>query len=192
MLNESGSLPPPPEGHEDLLEKIQIAIDPQQSLIAMAESLKVIGEFLATLSYDVLHNDSDVMFFTSDNPVIYFDPNVPDRQMRPYTVRPTHGPTELLFPVSPRMVLRGRNRPIRSDIAHKQVGESRIVTRINRLIARFAYRTIFANCDESATIIEQNAALSPVPRFEHIPTHGGGYLAHGQFVFGVRPSKPKW
>lgn len=50
ILNDAGRLPPPPAGHEDLFEKMQIAIDPHQSLVAMADALSTIGEFLAGLN----------------------------------------------------------------------------------------------------------------------------------------------
>ena len=104
ILNDAGRLPPPPEGHEDLFAKMEIAIDPHQSLVAIADGLSTIGNFLAALSYDVLHNESGVPFLTSDNPVMYYDPSLTDRQMLPYTVRPPHGRVELLFPVTPRDV----------------------------------------------------------------------------------------
>ncbi len=174
ILNDAGRLPPPPEGHEDLFEKMEIAIDPHQSLIAMPEALSMIGELFAELSYDVLHNDSGVPFLTSDNPVIYFDPRIPDRQMLPYTVRLPEGPIELLFPVTPWMVLGGRSRPYRRDIAHKTVSQRQAVNRINRLISRFAYRTVFASSTGSERVVNENASVSPVPRFDRVAAPRAG------------------
>ena len=192
VLNDAGKLPPPPEGHEDMLEQMQVAIDPHQSLIAMAGSLNTIGSLFASLSYDVLHNDTAVPFLTSDNPVMYYDPKSTDQRMFPYTVRPPHGDVELLFPITPFMVLRGRGRPRRTEIGHKTVRERRTISRINRLTSRFAYRTVFASQPGLEPLIEENAGVSPVPKFDRIPAPGGGYYGFGQFVFGARPDKPKW
>ena len=158
----------------------------------MADALGTIGNFLAALSYDVLHNESGVPFLTSDNPVMYYDPSATERQMLPYMVHPPHGRVELLFPVTPQMVLRGRSRPNRTDISHKRVGELRTVNRVNRLITRFAYRTVFANWAGSSQVIQENAAVSPMPRFDLVPAPGGGSYSSGRFLFGGRRNKPKW
>jgi hypothetical protein len=191
-LNDAGKLPPPPEGYEDLFEQMQVAIDPHQSLIAMAESLNTIGSLFGSLSYDVLHNVTAVPFLTSDNPVMYYDPRSTDRRMFPYTVRPSHGDVELLFPLTPSMALRGRSRPHRKEIGHKTVRERRTISRINRLTSRFAYRTVFASQPGLESLIEENAGVSPVAQFDRVPAPAGGYYAFGQFVFGARPDKPKW
>lgn len=192
VLNDAGKLGTLPEGHEDLLEKMQVAIDPHQSLIAIAGSLNTIGSLFASLSYDVLHNETAVPFLTSDNPVMYYDPKTPDQRLLPYTIRPPHGHVELLLPVSPSMVLRGRSHPHRKEIAHKNVRELRAITRINRLTSRFAYRTVFASQPGLESLIEENAGISPVPKFDRVPVPRGGYYSFGQFIFGARPDKPKW
>uniref|UniRef100_UPI0035CAFB11 DUF4238 domain-containing protein n=1 Tax=uncultured Sphingomonas sp. TaxID=158754 RepID=UPI0035CAFB11 len=192
VLHDAGKLPPPPEGYEDLFKKMQVAIDPHQSLLAMAESLNTIGGLFGSLSYDVLHNETATPFLTSDNPVMYYDPKIPERLRLPYTIRPPHGAIELLFPVTPSMVLRGRSSPRRKEIAHKVVRELRAISRINRLTSRFAYRTVFASEPGLESVIEDNAEVSPIPQFDRLPAPNGGYYAFGQFIFGTRPDKPKW
>lgn len=192
IMHAAGQLPLLSEGHADLIEKIQVTIDPQMSLEIMAQALSDIGQLFATLSFDVLHNAADRAFLTSDNPVIYYDPQVATQRMLPYTIDRDGGRVELLFPVSPTMVLRGRTRPHRTDIGHRTISDRRTVTRINRLICRFAYRTVFASDARDARLIEQTAALSPVARLDRIPAPGGGYFSFGQFVFEPRPEKPKW
>lgn len=192
LLHAAGELPPLPEGFPDLMEKIQISIDPQKSLEMMAGALDGMGKLFATLSFDVLHNATDQPFLTSDNPVIYYDPRVPTPAMRPYAISKDASRIELLFPVSTKMMLRGRSRPQRSNIGHRTVTDRRRISQINRLICRFGYRTIFATDTREASLIANTAALSPVVRLDRIPAPQGGYFSFGQFIFGPRPKKPKW
>lgn len=192
LLNAAGELPPLPEGYPDLMEKIQITIDPQKSLETMALALDVMGKLFASLSFDVLHNATDRPFLTSDNPVVYYDPHVPPPALRPYAVPKDASQIELLFPVSTTMMLRGRTRPQRSDIGHRTISDRRSIARINRLICRFGYRTIFATDTREASLIASTAALSPVVQLDRMPAPQGGYYSFGQFIFGPRPHKPKW
>ena len=191
LLHAAGELPPLPDGFPDLMDKIQVTIDPQKSLEMMARALNDMGKLFATLSFDVLHNATDQAFLTSDNPVIYYDPHVPPLAMRPYTIPQDASRIELLFPVSATMVLRGRTRPRRRDIGHRTISDRRTIFRINRLICRFGYRTIFATDTREASLIASTAALSPVARLDRMPAQGG-YYSFGQFIFGPRPDKPKW
>lgn len=190
-LQRAGQLPPPPAEFPDLLDHVQVAIDPQRSLIAMAETLSGIGEMLGRLSYEVIHNTSAMPFLTSDNPVIYFDPSRPVRSRYPYTIRPG-GRVELLFPVSASMLLRGRSIPMHADIRHKDVADARQIVRFNREIARYGYRFVFAPRTGMENIIGANAAVSPVVRFDTVPTPEGGSYHFSQMIFGPRPNKPKW
>ena len=155
----------------------------------MARALDDMGKLFATLSFDVLHNATDQAFLTSDNPVIYYDPRVPPLAMRPYTIPQDASRIELLFPVSATMVLRGRTRPRRSDIGHRTISDRRTISRINRLICRFGYHTIFATDTREALLIASTAALSPVARLDRMLAPQGGYYSFGQFIFGPRPDK---
>jgi hypothetical protein len=192
LLHAARELPPLPEDFPDLMEKIQITIHPQKSLEMMAQALDEMGKLFARLSFDVLHNATDQPFLTSDNPVIYFDPRVPPPAMRPYTIQHDASRIELLFPVTSKMMLRGRSRPKRSDIGHQTITDRRSVSRINRLICRFGYRTIFATDTREASLIASTAALSPVARLDRMAAPQGGYYCFGQFIFGPSPDKPKW
>ncbi|RMB55851.1 uncharacterized protein DUF4238 [Sphingomonas sp. PP-CE-3A-406] len=192
LMHAAGKLPPLPEGFPDLMEKIQVTIDPQKSLEIMARALNDMGKLFATLSFDVLHNASDHAFLTSDNPVIYYDPRVPTPAMRPYKIAQDAGRIELLFPVTTRMVLRGRSRPRRPDIGHRTITDRKAIARINRLICRFGYHTIFASGTREASLIAGTAEQSPVAQLDRVPSPEGGYYAFGQFIFGPRPDKPKW
>ena len=48
------------------------------SLHAMPDLAKGFSIILDQLGFEVLHNKTDVSFLTSDNPVVCFDPTVPE------------------------------------------------------------------------------------------------------------------
>ena len=135
------------------------------------------------LGFEVLHNKTDVSLLTSDNPVVCFDPTVPEGRVLPYQVRPPHGAIELLFPIDAETVLRGHTRLRRAgpqSLGHKVLADRQQAKRINRFIARFGYRFIFAHDRSHEALIVKHASMSPV-----IDMLNG-------CVFGPRPTKPKW
>lgn len=70
------------------------------SLHAMPDLARGFSIVLDHLGFEVLHNKTDVSLLTSDNPVVCFDPTVPEGGVLPYQVRPPHGSIELLFPTT--------------------------------------------------------------------------------------------
>ena len=76
-LVRNGKLSPPPLGFEDILDKVEVSIDPHQSIHAMPGLIKKIGELFDTVGLAIIHNTSDVPFLTSDNPVAWYDPSIP-------------------------------------------------------------------------------------------------------------------
>lgn len=190
-LLDAGELPAPPSELAGRLDELRVAIDPQMSLIAMAGGMKNIASLLESLSYDVLHNKTATGFLTSDNPVMYYDSRQPVLRMQPYNIIPGSSRIELILPLSKDMLLRGRSTPVRTQIGHKSVRESATIRRFNRVTARFAYRAVYAPDSLSSQIVCQNAALSPVPRFDKVALEKGS-VRLGQMVFGPRSSKLKW
>ncbi len=190
VLERAGEIEPPPMGLSPA--DIIVSIDPHRSLMAMAEGLKSIGELMETLHFDVLHNQTGTDFLTSDNPVLYFDPRVSFSRLRPYTVAGPFAPIELLFPIAPDMLLRGRLRPARTDIGHRRLTDASKVIRLNRLIARFGYRSVFARGPGQEQLISATADRSPVPEFSRIAHPQGGMVTMTQMAFGPRPAKPRW
>lgn len=108
QMDAAGKLPPPPKGFEDILDHIDVAIDPHQSIHAMVHMIKGIGNLLEQIGIGVLHNKTEVPFLTSDNPVIWFDPSLAESEMRPYAVR-LDGPIVLMFPVAPDLMIYGHS-----------------------------------------------------------------------------------
>lgn len=193
-LTANGRLPPLPAGLD--FDDIVISIDPHQSIHAMVQMLQGFAIIWESTGLQVVHNTTDEPFITSDNPVVVFDPSVPDEQVLPYTVRPPHGRVELLLPISDRVLLRGSSEvPIlrRGDrLSHKEMTSRAEVRRVNRFVARFGYRFVFANHGGLEALVAKHAAVSPTIRFDVVPAGDGGEFNFSQMVFGPRPKKPKW
>jgi hypothetical protein len=195
QLDKMGRLPPPPEGFPDLLEKVEVAIDPQQSLHAMPILIRALDRIISVIGFQLVHNTTSTDFITSDNPVIYFDPDMPETQMRPYTLRPEHRRIELLLPISSRLLLKGHSNLRRTfaahGIRHLKLGSSQEVMRINRLTARFGYRFLFASTSGHHELIQKYGNESPIVD-GHILDGQDGTAAFHERVFGRRPQKLKW
>jgi Protein of unknown function (DUF4238) len=192
LLDRLGELPPRPEGIEDILDRLEVSIDPHQSLQAMTSLAQGFSLVLDHLGFEVLHNKTGVGFLTSDYPVIYFDPTVGEGRVSPYQVRPPHGAIELLFPIDAETVLRGRTG--RAGLRHLRLtdpdpAEAR---RINRFIVRFGYRLVFARNRSEDAVIARHAATSPVLKSTTVPSLTSGNMIYSECVFGQRPVKSKW
>ncbi|MHB8698690.1 MAG: DUF4238 domain-containing protein [Sulfuricaulis sp.] len=194
ILDSAGKLTLKPEGYEDIVDRVKVAIDPHQSIHAMVHLINGMESVFSEIGIGALHNTTHIPFLTSDNPVIWFDPSVPEDDMRPYVLQPG-GPITLLFPVSPTVIIYGHSS-MRAPFAeygfcHGDLPKAASVKMMNRTICRFAYRMVFA-CDASQeAVIRKHAALSPVLKTDAMPTKDGAVLFN-QYVFGKRQRKPKW
>jgi Protein of unknown function (DUF4238) len=189
FLDRQGKLPPKPQGCEDILDRLSVSIDPHQSLHAMPALARGFAIVLDQLQFEVVHNRTDVSFLTSDNPVIYFDPTVPDAKVLPYRVAPPHGEIELLFPIDPETVVRGRTGP--AGLRHVALSDHPFVRRINRFVARFGYRFVFSRDQTHEALITKHAGTSPTIRTINMLSATGEAIVPER-VFGTRPTKPKW
>ena len=136
-----------------------------------------------TSVFEVIHNKTGVSLVTSDNPVVFFDPTMPEGRVLPYQVRPPHGSIELLFPIDAETLVRGHTvlrRPGLRSLGHTVLTDRHEAKRINRFVARFGYRFVFARDRSHEALIVKHASTSPV-----IDMLKG-------CVFGPRLTKPKW
>lgn len=195
-LQRMGKIPSPPAGFETLLDDMSISIDPHRSIHAMVPILQGFAELMTHIGIEIVHNTTEEYFITSDNPVIYFDPDLTESKLLPYVVRPPFRRVELLLPISPKVLIRGRTElpVIRSGMQPNHVKMSAVneVRRVNRLLARFGYRFVFAKQGGMARFVEKYAALSPTVRFDVVTTRNDENYSLAQMVFGPRPKKPKW
>jgi len=193
-LDAAGKLPPKPVGFEDLLDHIEVSIDPHQSIHAMVPVIRVTGHVLDRIGFFAIYNKTDVPFLTSDNPVIWFDPSVQDADLWPYVLQPD-GPVVLLFPVSPSLIIYGhsswRDRFASEGLGIADLSDTGLVEMINRQVCRFGYQAIFAQKAGQERLIEEHAGLSPIIRFDRIGA-GEGEAVVFEMVFGKRERKPRW
>ncbi|HUS52597.1 MAG TPA: DUF4238 domain-containing protein, partial [Thermohalobaculum sp.] len=193
-LYREGKLPPMPEGAEDLLDHLEVAIDPHQSIHAMAHIVKSMGRLFYALGIGVLVNQTSTPFLSSDNPVIWFDPTFAEGQMRPYNVK-LDGQIMLLFPVGPDLLIYGDNhmkeRFKRVGLEYFDIDALEFVLRINRQICRFANEAVFAQKPGQEAMIRKYANVSPMLKTDIIDTAEGEVMNH-RTVFGQRRPKARW
>lgn len=119
-----------------------------------------------------LHNMTDIPFLTSDNPVIWFDPSVPQSEMQPYVLQ-VNGPVVLLFPVAPNLMIYGHSS-MREGFAYDrfrtgELSDRSLVKDMNRQTCRFAYNFVFAQRGGQEALIRKHAGVSPVLRTADYP-----------------------
>ena len=194
QLDAKGELSPKPDGFEDILDHVEVAIDPHQSIHAMVTVMQATGQVFDQMGFYAVHNKTDVPFLTSDNPVIWFDPSVKDVDLRPYVLRPD-GPVLLLFPVSPSLIIYGdssrRDEFVSEGVGMADISEVNFVEIFNRQVCRFAYQAVFAQKAGQERLIQEHAELSPTIRFGRISA-GEDESVIFEMVFGKRERKPKW
>jgi len=192
VLDKAGKLPPKPKGVE--LDQIEVSIDPHQSILAMVETLKGAGQVFDKVGIGALHNQTDLPFLTSDNPVIWFDPSVPESEMRPYNLQPDCE-VVLLFPVSPNLIIYGHSSMHEKfacfGLQHSGIKKRSIVKMMNSQVCKFAYAAVYAHESGQEDLILKYAETSPVLQTNIIPSVDGEFIFH-QFMFGQRQRKPKW
>lgn len=192
VLDEAGLLPPKPEAHPDILDNLEISIDPHMSIHAMTNLVSGFARVVDACVFEVLHNETNIDFLTSDNPVAVFDPSVPETRMQPYQLQADLQSIELLFPLTSRLLLRGvAGLRFAPAVTHVRLTSEQEVKRLNRINAKFGYRMIFAKSQEFAILAQKYANLSPVPKSDR-RRDGNGYVTKHNWVWGQRRTKPKW
>jgi len=137
MMERRGDFPPSPAGLEEALrmENLILTVDPHQSIHALPHLLNGFGRVLELLGFGLARNETATAFLTSDNPVVYFDPTMPEDRLRPYAIE-NGPPVELLFPISPKLLVVGHS-DWASPFAHENFRQLKCsnpndVRRVNR------------------------------------------------------------
>src|SRR5438105_3833476 len=110
-----------------------------------------------------------------------FDPTVREESVLPYQARPPLGSIELLFPIDPETVLRGRTGP--HALRHVRLTARQRAKRINRFVARFGYRFVFSRDHTHEALIIKNAGTSPISKTTVVPSPMGGSYLEFKYVF---------
>jgi len=185
-MHAAGELPPLPPGLDGLWDKIDVAIDPHQSIHGMVHDLQSsVIEVFGRIGLFAVHNSTSLPFLTSDNPVIWFDPSVPDEEQRPYEVS-IDGPILFIFPISPTMLLMGSDadKPEFSiqGLRYAEAPDESWVIRINETVCRYGYEVVYASSSRQEDTIKRYISISPV----HDPEDAM------RMIFGKRTKLPKW
>jgi len=191
----AGIVPPPPAQFPDLLDRVTVSIDPHRSILAMPKLMQGMGLVMHRVGIGVLHNITDIPFLTSDNPVIYFDPETAPDLMKPYTLKRAGGAVVLMMPLTPTMLLYGhsidKKRFAEVGLGHGELVDEAKVVLINEQICRFAYEAVFASGAGAEPLVLPFASESPVVRMSSRKVNG--IMADTvHFEFGQRPIKTKW
>lgn len=185
-MRMKGQLPRPPSGLEGLWDNLIVSIDPHRSILGMVEDIQASESLFSRLGLRLVHNKTSTSFLASDNPVIWFDPSLAFERQSPYGIR-ADGPVQLLFPISPSMLVLGL-----TDLAgefgmhgllHGEVTDEDWVLGVNLNVCRYAYRAVYASAPGQEQLIQAFSDQSPVWQ---------AGAQGGQFVFGRREDKPKW
>lgn len=194
QLDADGKLPPRPKVLEGILDHVQVAIDPHQSIHAMIHIIRAMGLVFDRIGLVAVHNRTDVDFLTSDNPVAYFNPNVSNEELRPYALEP-HGEVMLMMPVSPKLMIAGASwdkpRFSVNGLEYSELKDAKDVNLVNEKIVRFGYSAIYARSTPDEQLIQSHAKWSPVVLAKHIIKDGRRGVAF-ENIFGERRRKPKW
>ncbi|MDA8030764.1 MAG: DUF4238 domain-containing protein [Alphaproteobacteria bacterium] len=175
-------------------DDLEIAPHPAISLSSITSMESTIRTVFKEMGWGVLHNKTDLPFLTSDNPVIWFDPSVPEDKMRPYVWLPGR-PLLSIFPVAPDCVIHGHSNMRRQfasrGFSHMDLSDRKSVKTINRHICRFGYEMVLAQERGHEPLIAKYADKSPVSQILHWRNAEGEDILHA-FVFGPREPKPRW
>ena len=189
VFAELGKLPEKLRRYEDQLDTVPIAVNSQQTLARMSDDMKRFGDLMRPLGFEVLVNETEAPFITSDNPVAYYDAADPGIRIPYYEGRAL----ELYFPLSGKHVLHGSPKLLRHGPLprFRLLREPGRVRAINRITARFAYRFAFAVDDSAADLIGQHSGTSPVAHIRVVrrPKEIQYHLAHR---FAERPKLNKF
>lgn len=193
-LEKEGKLPEPPSGFENILDFVDVSIDPHQSLHAMAPLLENFNELLNRLGFQVIRNNSNIPFITSDNPVIWFDPKYAEKEIVPHTIEP-NGSAILIFPIAIDLLLVGTTAN-RADFEKYGLLEAitppqSLIIMYNRLIAKFAYREVFSSRNDTGDLVSKFSNLSPTLKKVSIPGPKG-ITSQWTRIFGPIRKKAKW
>ena len=193
-MYRDGRFPALPKGSENLIDEMQISIDPHQSIHAMVSIIQGIGKIIDSVGWVIFHNDTSRPFLTSDNPVIWFDSSLPFSQQKPYTINPL-GPVLVQFPISPTILLVGaseyRENFLHHGLVHADTSSDEWVEHVNAQTCRFGYEAVISNTGSQAELIAEFSEISPVHASNSVMSNNASAVLHS-FEFGSRSKKSKW
>ena len=189
-LERAGVLPKELQRYAGQLDTVPVGINPQQSIPTMMTDLRRFGDLCFQIGFEVVHNDTDLPFITSDNPVAIYDPRSPPGQRRPYEYERQ---VELICPLDASTLLRGhsRIRPVNEISRHVRISDRSAIARLNNTLAQFAYGLVLASDRSSDGVIALQANRCPTLSIKVVETPKGGDIIW-RHVFAPRPQLPAY
>lgn len=151
---------------KDLIDvgMVRVSIDPHRYISSMSRLVSSIILFSKGFSFGVprvLHNETDVPFVSSDNPVCFYSGQSLKHVESPYRVRDSRS-FSFIFPISSKMILvngclaKGRN-------IHTSVDRVDFVRDVNRVVFKFANRFVFSGNRDALAGAAQLSDVCPRP-----------------------------
>lgn len=184
-LERRGALPEALKPYAGQLGTIPVAANPQQSIPTMMEDMRRFGDLCFEIGFEVVHNDTELPFITSDNPVCVYDPRRLPVIGRPYEY---DGEVELIAPLDARTLLRGSNRihPVNRISRHVRIGDRSRIARLNNTLSRFAYGLAMTSDRSSDGVIALHAARAPTLSIKVVERDNGADIVW-RHAFAARP-----
>lgn len=176
---------------ESIFGNSDIAVDQQMLITEMLPSIKAMGLILFGMEMKVLHNKTSTPFLTSDNPVIYYNSDLPIDRVRPYIDKEV--PVKFLFPIAPDLLILGDKTAQRAHcwpifLTHEIIENTDCIKKINNLVCRFAYREVLSSQSGFRKLVEKYADASPVVCPQ---SPGWNVLRQVRYCWGKVPRKDK-
>lgn len=171
--------------YKDELDTVPIGVNPQRTIVSMTNDMRRFGDVCCKMGFEIIHNESDINFVSSDNPVCYFDPTVHNSNYAPYDVG---NEVELYFPLDTKTLLRGSHkiRPFNIISRHRVTREKAFARKINYTIAKFSYRLLLSDSRVNDELAQEYSALSPIAEIE-VSGPNTALIVKYRNAFGPRP-----
>lgn len=191
-MGHDGSEPP---GLRELIasDVLAVEIDPHCCIASMAQIAASTPIFQPNFSFGVpkiLHNQTDLQFLSSDNPVCFHGGSPDGARIVPYRVA-ANNPFTFVFPISSRIALVNSSF-LRKRSMHLDVHDRDIVGKINRTVAKFSYRYVFGDNEPLLAVGQKYKDVCPRPIYNESLV-SDGIVSRIGYKFGIpEPTVNSW
>jgi hypothetical protein len=162
-----------------------LKIDPHRSISSMPLLIKNVPIFQHNFSFGIpkfLHNETDLNFITSDNPIVFHLGGHGVKAAIPYKVSPKQD-FAFYFAISPRTMMVNSTFNSKRTM-HCPIKDRGQVSSLNRMIARYSYRFIMSDSEELAwNYGDRYSDICPRPNF-YTSSIFNGYVEQIGYKFG--------
>lgn len=173
-------------GLKELIDSntVVVNIDPHRCVTSMAYIAANIPLFQPGFSFgipQILHNQTDLPFLSSDNPVCFYGGKRNTKKIFPYRIQNKKS-FSFVFPISSDMAL-VNSTFVKKNGMHVDMHDREVVADINRILARFSQRYVFGESDQLLSVGRKFQGVCPRPDFER-SSIGNGVVRRIAYKFG--------